>query len=37
LAGSIVPGFSISGFWTAFFFSIVLSLINALFTKTVSK
>ena len=31
LASKIVPGFYISGFWTAFWFSIVLSLINALF------
>lgn len=31
LAAAIVPGFDISGFWTAFFFSIVLSLVNALF------
>ncbi len=31
LAAKIVPGFVISGFWTAFFFSIVLSLINAFF------
>jgi len=31
LASKIVPGFSIAGFWTAFLFSIVLSLVNALF------
>ncbi|NQV88602.1 MAG: phage holin family protein [Parcubacteria group bacterium] len=31
LAAAIVPGFSIAGFWTAFWFSIVLSLINAFF------
>ncbi len=31
LAAKIVPGFSVAGFWTAFWFSIVLSLINALF------
>jgi putative membrane protein len=31
LAGKIVPGFSVAGFWTAFWFSIVLSLINAFF------
>lgn len=31
LASKIVPGFSIAGFWTAFFFSIILSLVNALF------
>ena len=27
----LVPGFGVTGFWAAFFFSIVLSLINALF------
>ncbi len=31
LAARIVPGFSVAGFWTAFWFSIVLSLINAFF------
>ncbi len=31
LASKIVPGFHISGFWTAFWFSIALSLINAFF------
>jgi putative membrane protein len=31
LADAIVPGFSVSGFWTAFFFAILLSLVNALF------
>lgn len=31
IASRIVPGFSISGFWTAFWFSIVLSLVNAFF------
>ncbi len=31
LASEIVPGFSVSGFWTAFWFSIVLSLVNAFF------
>ncbi len=31
LAAKIVPGFSVASFWTAFFFSIILSLINALF------
>jgi putative membrane protein len=31
LASRIVPGFSVAGFWTAFWFSIVLSLINAFF------
>ena len=33
LAAFIVPGFSISGFWTAFFFAIILSLINMLFVS----
>lgn len=31
LAAAIVPNFDISGFWAAFLFSIVLSLINLLF------
>ncbi len=31
LAGSVVPGVSIEGFWTAFIFSILLALVNALF------
>ncbi len=31
LASKIVPGFEVAGFWTAFWFSIVLSLINAFF------
>jgi len=31
LAGAIVPGFSVDGFWAAFFFAIVVSLVNALF------
>jgi putative membrane protein len=31
LAAAIVPGFGVSGFWVALIFSIVLSLINALF------
>jgi putative membrane protein len=31
LAETIVPGFSVSGFWTAFLFSIVISLINTVF------
>jgi putative membrane protein len=29
LAGSVVPGFTVDGFWWALLFSIVLSLINA--------
>lgn len=31
LAAMVVPGFAVSGFWAAFFFGIVLALINALF------
>ncbi len=31
LAGKIVPGFYVDGFWTAFFFSIILTLINSVF------
>jgi putative membrane protein len=32
-----VPGFGVTGFWPAFFFSILLSLINALFHIAVPK
>jgi putative membrane protein len=32
LAAQIVPEFSVSGFWTALFFSVIVSLINTLFT-----
>lgn len=31
LAARIVPGFAIAGFWTAFWFSIILSIVNAIF------
>jgi putative membrane protein len=31
LLGVFVPGFGVSGFWAAFFFSILVSLINGLF------
>lgn len=31
LAGMLVPGFSVDGFWAAFFFSILIALITALF------
>jgi len=31
LAGMIVPGFSVDGFWPAFFFAIVVALVTALF------
>ena len=37
LLGLLVPGFGVSGFWAAFFFSIVLSLINALFHLGIKK
>lgn len=37
LAGVIVPGFIVSGFWSAFFFAIVLSLVNAFFSMLDSK
>lgn len=31
LASSVVPGFSIAGFWTAFLFAIVLAVVNWVF------
>ncbi len=31
LADYIVPGFAVAGFWPAFFFAIILSLINIIF------
>lgn len=37
LASKIVPGFTVSGFWTAFWFSIILSLVNALFNRFQDK
>ena len=37
LAAWIVPNFYVAGFWTAFWFSIVLSLINAFFHLFVPK
>jgi putative membrane protein len=36
-ASKIVPDFSVTGFWSAFFFSIIVSLINALFIPKKSK
>jgi len=33
LVSAIVPGFSIGGFWTAFFAAIVLSLLNSVFAS----
>lgn len=32
LASAIVPGFVVSGFWTAFLFAIVLSVVNWVFS-----
>jgi putative membrane protein len=37
LAAAIVPSFHIAGFWTAFWFSIVLSLVNAFFQMLLPK
>jgi putative membrane protein len=37
LLGLFVPGFGVSGFWAAFFFSIVMSVINALFSMGFHK
>jgi len=34
LVSAIVPGFSIGGFWTAFFSAIVLSLLNSVFAAS---
>jgi putative membrane protein len=31
LASAIVPGFAVSGFWSAFFFAIVLAVVNWVF------
>jgi len=31
LAAAVVPGFAVSGFWAAFFFSIIVSLVTMLF------
>ena len=33
LAGHIVHGFSVNGFWTAFFFSIILSIVTSVFNS----
>ena len=30
-AAAVVPGFTVPGFWTAFFFAIVLSIVNGVF------
>jgi putative membrane protein len=37
LASMIVPGFHVDGFWAAFFFSIVVSLVTALFGMMAKK
>lgn len=37
LAAKVVPGFVVAGFWSAFWFSIVLSLISALFNRFEEK
>lgn len=37
LASEIVPGFSVNGFWTAFFFSIILSLVTSIFNMLVKE
>lgn len=37
LASKIVPGFTVAGFWTAFFFSIILSLVNSIFHGLANK
>ena len=37
LAAKLVPSFYVAGFWTAFWFSIVLSLINAFFHLFISE
>lgn len=33
LVAKLVPGFSVSGFWTALLFSIILSIVNTIFTN----
>lgn len=33
LAAAVVPGVAIAGFWAAFFFAILISLINAVFNR----
>lgn len=35
--GLFVPGFGVSGFWAAFFFSILVSVINGLFNLGIKK
>jgi putative membrane protein len=33
LAGNIIPGFQVNGFWPAFFFSMVLTFVNAVLSS----
>lgn len=37
LASSLVPSFHVDGFWTAFLFSLVLSIVNSIFNSLNSK
>ena len=37
IASKLVSGFKVDGFWIAFFFSLVLSLVNSVFTSLNSK
>ena len=37
LASAVVSGFSVAGFWSAFLFAILLSLVNAVFHALESK
>jgi len=37
LAGELIHDFRVSGFWTAFFFSMVLSLVNAVLSSFTPK
>ena len=37
LAGRLVEGFHVSSFWTAFFFSLVLSIVNAVLSSFTPK
>lgn len=37
LAAYVVPGFAVAGFWSAFFFAIILSLINMVFVPKKSE
>jgi putative membrane protein len=37
LVGKLVPGFTVDGFWTALFFSIILSLVVSVFNSLGNK